>query len=124
MSSLGLWQSGTLRRLQVDCCNSWVLQHVHLPLALAYEVLDELVTLAINMAIPAGQMEISLPERPTGEQGQPAGFVPASQTPAWCSAAPQPCLEDCAGEPSEEHSCIDARLVSASMQGGYFSNCA
>ena len=70
LSNLGLWQSGTLRRLQVDCCNSWVLQHVHLPLALAYEVLDKLVTLAINMAIPAGQMKISLPEQPTGEQGK------------------------------------------------------
>lgn len=66
---LGLWQSETLRRLQVDCCNSWVLQHVHLPLALAYEVLDELVTLAINMAIPAWQVNICQPEQPTGEVG-------------------------------------------------------
>ena len=53
----------------MDCCDSWILQHIHLPLAFAYEVLDELVTLAINMAIPAWQANISQPERLAGDQG-------------------------------------------------------
>eukprot|EP00891_Asterochloris_glomerata_P005689 jgi/Astpho2/5689/fgenesh1_pg.00079_%23_100_t len=107
---LGLWQSETLRRLQVDCCNSWVLQHVHLPLALAYEVLDELVTLAINMAIPAWQATGQLLQLPVV---RPRGKAASEAAPSEGQLSTTMGRRAAAAAAEESSATLDSFLLSA-----------